>query len=220
MLEQARIPARSLRDQAYQKIKEKILYGDLSQGALVDEKVLQAELEIGRTPVREALNALMLENLIEVVPRKGTYVQRITLEDFISLYQVRSELEPFIVRIATPIISHEMLSAFRMRFSASEPLNASEMAFADDNFHRYLAQSTKNNYLIRMMENIYFQDYRIRLMSTRATPDTTETNRGHLEIIDNMTSGNAADAEKAMRDHVAYSREVAMELNFRDIVYF
>ena len=220
MLEQARIPARSLRDQAYQKIKEKILYGDLSQGALVDEKALQAELEIGRTPVREALNALMLENLIEVVPRKGTYVQRITLEDFISLYQVRSELEPFIVRIATPIISHEMLSAFRMRFSASEPLNSSDMAFADDNFHRYLAQSTKNNYIIRMMENIYFQDYRIRLMSTRATPDTSETNRGHLEIIDNMTAGNAADAEKAMRDHIAYSREVAMELNFRDIVYF
>jgi DNA-binding GntR family transcriptional regulator len=90
----------SLRQRAYERIKKKIVSLELSPGSVIDEAVLQAELDLGRTPIREALQRLSLEKLVVIVPRRGMFVADIGVMDLQRLFEVRVVLECMAARLA------------------------------------------------------------------------------------------------------------------------
>ena len=92
--------ATSLSDQAYYRIRELIVTLELAPGSLVSERDLMLRLELGRTPVREALRALARERLIEVYPRRGMFVSSVDVRDLAGLSEVRLTLEPRAARLA------------------------------------------------------------------------------------------------------------------------
>ena len=75
--------------EAYRMIKEQIITLALSPGSLLDEAQLSEQLGIGRTPIREALIRLSLENLIIILPRRGTIVADLNASDLHKLYEIR-----------------------------------------------------------------------------------------------------------------------------------
>src|ERR1700738_672772 len=86
-------PRELLADRAYIELRDRIVSLRIAPGAPIDEDALGAELEMGRTPVREAIKRLALENLVTVFPRRGTFASEINIPDLPHISDVRAQLE-------------------------------------------------------------------------------------------------------------------------------
>src|SRR3989304_7611670 len=82
-----------LSQKAYLQLRRKIITIDLPPGAILDEAILQADLGLGRTPIREALQRLAWEKLVTIIPRRGIFVADIALTDLQRLFEMRTSLE-------------------------------------------------------------------------------------------------------------------------------
>ena len=87
---------------------------ELAPGSVIDEAELQEELQMGRTPIREALKRLSLESLVSIVPRRGMFVTNIGINDLQRLLEVRLELETLAVRLAAHGDAAAVSQPFRM----------------------------------------------------------------------------------------------------------
>jgi len=208
-----KVQKQNLQQSAYNQLRQMILDGTLQPGVPLNEKALMERLQVGRTPLREAMQQLQMEDALEIIPRFGTFVREIGLEEILALFQARMVLEPEIVRIVTGTAEEAMLEMFRDIFSKGG--DRERMIRNDVKFHRFLYESTRNRYFIRSMEVICFQDQRIRAKSTHAVDDLNDTNQAHLDIISCMLKNDGDAACEAMRRHIRQSRETALELSFR-----
>src|ERR1700739_308008 len=86
-------PRTLLADRAYVELRDRIISLRIPAGAPIDEDRRGAELEMGRTPVREAIKRLALENLVTVFPRRGTFASEINITDLAHVSDVRVQLE-------------------------------------------------------------------------------------------------------------------------------
>ena len=91
---------KSLKEKAYVELKEMIISGKLKSNERIDEELLSKSLNVSRTPVREAINKLEQEGWINIVPRKGMFVNNISIKEINDVFQVRSNLEPIILEMA------------------------------------------------------------------------------------------------------------------------
>ena len=104
---------RSLRDRAYDEIKRRIITLDFKPGAYLNEAQISEELSIGRTPVHQALDRLMIEGMVEVIPRKGVLVRSVSLDEVRNLIEVRLINEPHRSHIACGTRSRGDMDAHR-----------------------------------------------------------------------------------------------------------
>src|SRR5947209_15076027 len=87
-------PARELlADRAYDELRDRIVTLQIAPGAPIDEDLIGDQLGMGRTPVREAIKRLALENLVTVFPRRGTFASEINITDLAQIFEVRVQLE-------------------------------------------------------------------------------------------------------------------------------
>src|SRR5881275_323654 len=89
----AAAPRELLADRAYAELRDRLVTLRIPPGAPIDEDLLGQELEMGRTPVREAIKRLALENLVTVFPRRGTFASEINITDLAHISDVRAHLE-------------------------------------------------------------------------------------------------------------------------------
>src|ERR1700760_2986647 len=82
-----------LADRAYKALRDRLVTLRIARGAPIDEDLIGRELEMGRTPVREAIKRLALENLVTVFPRRGTFASEINITDLAHISDVRQQLE-------------------------------------------------------------------------------------------------------------------------------
>src|SRR6202163_2363099 len=92
--------ARSQSEEAYLRIRDRIVSLDMPPGSVVNESRLREELKIGRTPIREALQRLSRENLVKSVPHRGTFVTDVNITDLARITEVRVVLEGHAARLA------------------------------------------------------------------------------------------------------------------------
>jgi DNA-binding GntR family transcriptional regulator len=101
-------------DEAYRRIEELITFQELSPGQLVSEAMLAEISEVGRTPVREALQRLAREGMVEIHPSRGILVAPLSVESQLHLLEIRRSLEELAVRLAArrsgPALRQEMLA--------------------------------------------------------------------------------------------------------------
>src|SRR5215213_3069533 len=89
---------RLVAERAYMELRDRIVTLHLPPGTVLREDELMGELGIGRTPLREAVKRLALENLVDVKPRRGTFVSAVESADIVSITEVRAELEGYAAR--------------------------------------------------------------------------------------------------------------------------
>ena len=92
--------AQSLRDAAYEAIKHRIITCTFRPGEYLNEAFVSASLGIGRTPVHQAIDRLMLEGMVEVMPRKGVIVKPVSLDEIMQIVDVRMINEIYGIRLA------------------------------------------------------------------------------------------------------------------------
>ena len=199
---------KNLKQFAYDDIKEKIIRCEYVPGSLLNENILATELEISRTPIREALNQLHHEGLLQIMPKKGILVSNITIVEMSQIYQIRHELEPFIVRISGPHIEKNLLLETRALFLDDSEEDLYQQLEIDTNFHRYLADNCHNKYAQQLMNKVLDENMRV-IISTRNKVRIGKSCDEHIKIIDLMLAEDFEAAANVMRIHVENCRDSA-----------
>ncbi|MEJ2560126.1 MAG: GntR family transcriptional regulator, partial [Anaerolineae bacterium] len=138
-------------DIAYRIIKEKIITVEMPPGSLIQESLLMQELNLGRTPIREALKQLEAEKLVVFVPRRGMFVSDVQITDLQQIYEIRMAIERLGARLAAERATTEEI--VEMEGCCEQMVNpdcveTQELILIDRNFHRLLAQATHNKFLM------------------------------------------------------------------------
>ncbi len=202
----------SYKDIAYEIIKEKIVSCELLPGDIVDKNVLMKEIGVGLTPVREAINKLEQDDLVVIMPRRGVVVSNVSINDISCIYSVRELVEPYMAREAVPNMQEEDLRWYMKQFQSYIEKDMVEQTNLDSKFHLYIAGNTRNKYLVKMMDNIYLQNQRIRILTSKVPQRLRDSSQEHIEIIDMFLKKDADGVEQAMRKHIASAKDAAAHI--------
>jgi DNA-binding GntR family transcriptional regulator len=209
---------RSLSEQAYEQIRQKIVTLALAPSAVVDEARLQEELGFGRTPIREALKRLELERLINIIPRRGMFVTPINLTDLQRLYEVRLSLECLATELAakrgTAVHWREMAQVLNQ---IDQPNNISpdQLIAVDEACHRIIYKAADNQFLEHSLMALFPLSLRMWHVALSKLGDKKDTIIEykhiveHQEIMVALKNGAAKEAAALMRRHIeAYQQYI------------
>jgi DNA-binding GntR family transcriptional regulator len=192
-------------DVAYNILKEKIITTEMPPGSLIQESQLMEELNLGRTPIREALQQLEADRLVVVVPRRGTFVADIQITDLQQIYEVRLALEGLCARLAAERATDEQIAALDTcceQMAQPDSRDPRELILVDRMFHRQLARASGNRLLINEVELFYNLSLRLwHLALNRIGPGLLDTDR-HMAILQAIKDRDACRAEELMQEHI------------------
>jgi GntR family transcriptional regulator, rspAB operon transcriptional repressor len=196
----------SLLETAYEKIKQQITACEFRPGDYLNEAELSERLGIGRTPVHQAIDRLMMEGLVQVMPRKGIIVTPVSLEDVLQTIDVRLLNECHCVRLAAERASEEdirTLDGILARAEAELPRrNAERLMRLDREFHGAIAQSSRNAVLADVLGRLHDKSLRFWILSLNTQGHHARVHTQHRAIFDAIHAHDAVAAESAMRDHI------------------
>jgi len=200
-----------LRDVVFHTLREAILVGKLVPGERLMENQLADKLGVSRTPVREALRMLALENLVELVPRKGAQVLDMSEKDIVNILEVRGALESLATSIACMKMKKEDLQQLKKLESeferAIEESDLERIIQLDEDFHDLILKSTENDKLAQIYQNLRIQLYRYRMAHLKADstiPAVVAHHRGILRAIENH---DAEEGATVAHGHIKYHTE-------------
>jgi DNA-binding GntR family transcriptional regulator len=191
----------SLADKAYHEIRGLIVSLELAPGAVIDERELIERLEIGRTPVREALRRLAHERLVEVYPRRGMFVTGVDVRELARLSEVRELLEPEAARLAAERATdtdREQLGALLAELDAG----TGELMDLDERIHRAVYRAAHNDLLEATLEQYYVLALRIWSMALDRSHELEEAVEAHRALLEAIQAGDGVRAADTMRAHV------------------
>ena len=195
-----------LSERAYQLIKEKIITLELSPSSLINEQTLMEELELGRTPIREALQRLSAEGLVIVVPRRGMFVASINITDLQKVFEVRLPLEGLCARLAAQRITEEQITQMEAIFQNLEQVQSadSEVLIAiDERFHHLLYEAAGNEFLAEALDRLYAPSLRLWHLVLDQLSDVRGAIEQHEEVAEALKAGDGERAEKLIQQHIA-----------------
>lgn len=209
----------SLKLQAYNYLKDKILRCEYAPNDMLNEQKLCEEMgNISRTPMRDALGRLEQEGLVAILPKKGLMVSGITAADVRSIFEVRLLVEPYALRCYGRDLSRKELLSFRDLMLHPERIEdfyqmGDAFCEADDAFHALLVSGLPNKYLRTAHEGITWQNTRFRIMTGKVGMlRKPETCAEHLQVLDAALEGDWNAAADAMEKHLTLAQELAIEV--------
>lgn len=200
-----------LRDVVFNTLRDAILTGKLVPGERLMENQLAEKLGVSRTPVREALRMLELENLVELVPRKGAQVLDMSEKDIINILEVRGVLEGLATGLACKKMGAEGLAELKSleeRFEKAISEKAlEEIAEIDEQFHNVIFASTDNDKLIQIFNNLQIQLYRYRMAHLKLDSSIAAIVAHHKGIIRAIENHDVEEGTTMAQGHVKYHTE-------------
>jgi len=199
-----------LRQIVYQKIRDAIVTGLIKPGEKLSEVELADKLAVSRTPVREAIRQLTQSGLVELIPRKGAYVRKLTAEDISDFYDVRLALELLAIERLCSKTPPEELKRFREIFSSFSSDDPMEFVRLDTEFHLRLCEAANNRFLMTIFNNLYDLLQLYRRHSVAGLPLKSLASE-HVEIIDAILERDEERAKAAMRNHLERLRDLLVD---------
>ena len=198
--------ATSQSDRAYFGIRKLIVSLELPPGSVVNEQELMARLDLGRTPVREALRALAADGLVEVYPRRGMFVSNVEVRDLAALSEVRVELEGFAARLAADRATEAEREAVRELLAELERAAGEEdgrsLIELDQRIHRLVYRLAHNSFLEKTLNEHFVLSLRIWFLALDRVPRLDHAVQEHRELLAAVLDGDADRAEAVIRAHV------------------
>jgi DNA-binding GntR family transcriptional regulator len=196
----------SLVAKAYEEIKEKIITLYFLPGQYLNEAAISALLQVGRTPVHQALQRLALEGLVEIMPRKGVVVLPDSIAEIIKILESRAAVEAELARAAAARASADDGKALVTLASASRHARngagIDEFIACDRAFHRKLAQCSGNSVLSDFAQQLHERSIRYWYLHLWQTLDVPATTRQHAAIAEAVAKHDGERAAAAMREHI------------------
>jgi len=217
----------SLTEQAHSKILSMIVSGALEPGQSVSQQILSKELGIGRTPVREAIRQLVIEGIMEQIPRYGTLVKKQELRDVIEIFEVREAMETFAVRTAVERLRAEDFENLQKLYRVIEdvaaqvekdPSRAADKVFtsriveADQAFHLYLINASGNRRITKIISDTQVLARSFTGKVAQQNPEMiADAYSDHRELWQALKEKDGAAACDVIIRHIRKSRQSAVD---------
>jgi DNA-binding GntR family transcriptional regulator len=206
-------PARPLSEQAYQRIRDDIVYLRLEPGEPLDDKALCTSLGMSLTPVRDALKRLTLERMVVTYPRRGTFVAEITVSDEQWLTEIRQNLEGVAAGLAAERATEserESLTELAGRLADDHANHVTtEYHALDSAIHQAIYAAAHNPFLEYSLTQYLNLTLRIWHYGLRRVPSHHSAGRDQQEVVVAIVRGDADGAVEAAHAHLGdYSAAV------------
>jgi DNA-binding GntR family transcriptional regulator len=199
-------------DRAYGELRDRLVTLRIAPGAPIDEDALGEELGMGRTPVREAIKRLALENLVTVYPRRGTFASEINITDLAHISDVRSQLEGHAAFRAAQRLTPELrqeLEALLARLRQEHGSAHEELMSKDAAVHRFVHRAAANPYLEETLRRYFNLSLRIWYLALERLPHIGARVDEHTLVLRAIAAGEAERARAVMARHVeTFEREI------------
>ncbi len=196
-------------DAVYSALRQAVLTSILLPGQKLNVSELATQLGVSLTPVRNAIQLLAAEGLIEVHPRSGTFVATVNANDVRETFEIRRALECLAVELATVHITGKELDQLRALLAAmKKPVRTEEelLQHQQDNarFHMTILESARNARLLDAYQrlNAHIQIARVHAAEPEWKNRIKDERNEHEDIVDAIASGDGVRGAAAMRAHV------------------
>ncbi len=197
---------RSQGERAYVLIRDQIITLKLAPGSVIEEARLRTELELGRTPIREALQRLAHESLVTFIPHRGTFVTDINLTDLHRLTEIRLEMEGYAAALAAERASESdrtAMAALMRELDTTEDTDVHGLMRLDQRIHQQVYRSARNPFLQTMLEETFNLSLRIWFLGLERGVRLKEAVEEHRRLLEAIVARDSARARFVMRDHIA-----------------
>jgi DNA-binding GntR family transcriptional regulator len=211
------IPRQSLAAAVVERLREKILSGELPEGKQLRQETIAAEYEISRIPVREALSHLAGEGLVKIVGNRGAVVAALSPDEIMQLFETRAVLESYILRQAIPNITDEDLQRAEdilVHYEQSLEHSAEVKSWGrwNWNFHSALYAPANRAVMLSFLKTLNMQCDRYTRLHLVVTRDLHRAGKAHRELLDVCRKRNPDAAADALWRHIMDAGEYLREL--------
>lgn len=185
----------------YDDIRNKIIRRQMFPGNRIIEEDLAQELGTSRTSIRSALQQLRQAGFVEIVPNRGSFVVQPTLEDVISLYDIRLTLELGAVKAAVEKVTADTIRNLEHNLQQQQALDRSFSISAysalNRDFHWQIAKAARNPYYERFLGEVY-NKVEVYMLFYDKSIDNSYSYGSHREMLDALRERNAERAQAAV----------------------
>jgi DNA-binding GntR family transcriptional regulator len=193
-------------EQIYERIKSMAMTFVIRPGERVNEVELSKALSVSRTPLREALNRLMVEGFLTRAPNRGFIGRPLDAKQVFDLYELRRVLETSIVAIACERATDEELAELERFVKASkdrpEDANASSLLALDEQFHESVARLTRNEEMVRALKSINARIHYVRWIDMQ-NGNRKYTQQEHMRIVKALKERDVRAASNLVKGHIS-----------------
>ena len=205
--------AKLVAERAYVDLRDRIVTLRLAPGTVLREDELMREMAIGRTPLREAVKRLALENLVAVQPRRGTFVTAVEASDIVNITEVRAELEGYAAELAALRMDVAARAAAESLVDEIEevtkPHEQEWLMRFDERIHHFIWEASGNPYLVETLERYFTHSLRIWYLVLDRVPGLGHAVHDQMHLLDALLERDGTRARTIMREHVlAFQREI------------
>ena len=204
----------SLNEKICQMLRNDILLGTYPPGERLDVNNLVGQYGVSRTPVRDALNVLQREGLVEIVPRVGYFISRITIRDIEDIFQLRLIVETASAELAARLITQEELAYLEKltrRYVVGDIESYKGFLAENRDFHYRVALATGNRRLAEVVDNLLQQMQRLLILRLDLRENAEEMLTEHHRLLEALRARDAQGARQAMQDALQNARGAVMQ---------
>ena len=211
-----RLVPHSLHDEVASQLRDRIFAGELMPGTFLDEVKLAQQMKISRTPLREALKVLVAEGLVRHEPRRGSFVNEVTVQDLDEIFPVIALLEGQCARLAAEHASDADLQALEvlhdklMRHAKARRIN--DYYAANFAIHEAIIALADNRRLAQVIGDLRKFLKLARLQQLHAPGRLDQSLSEHLAVFAALKARDPDGADAAMRTHLNRQRQALREL--------
>jgi len=196
-----------LREQIVDLLRDAILHGELKPGQALVEIELASRLGVSRAPIREALQRLASEGLLETIPYHATTVRKLTRRDIEELYSLRRELEAFALQRIHARGNPDDLAVLRgccdEMLAAADADDIKTLNQVDRRFHDTIIKLSGHNLLATLWNTVSLRVRQVMALRNRHFHNLQQIALNHLPIIEAMEAGDIDGATELLKEHIA-----------------
>ncbi|AKL42375.1 GntR family transcriptional regulator [Serratia marcescens] len=204
----------SLNELAYRRFKQALVTLSYKPGEYLNTAQVMNDLDMGRTPINQAIHRLANEGLLQIIPRKGVMVSPLSMDDALELIEVRLANEMLCMRLASQKITERQIAMLtelnRQIEAASQERDRVRMMTLDHEFHQELAQIAGNNMLADILSVLHARAQRFWASTLSREGHMREVIDEHRAIIAALAAQDSAAAAAAAQAHILSFRSALL----------
>jgi DNA-binding GntR family transcriptional regulator len=209
------LKSKSLRERIHEALRNAILTGEFKPGQTLVETELAAQLGVSRAPLREAMQRLNNEGLIETIPYHGTKVRTLSKIDIEELYSLRSVLEVFAIRRLIELDKPENLATlmqlYQAMLDAADADDLKQLNEIDREFHDQLIVMSEHDLLRTTWNTVALRVRHVMALRNMRNSDIKQVAYNHLPILEAIREKDIERAIELIQAHVASAGDLIVE---------
>jgi|SRR5665213_347378 len=187
-------------------LRDRILSGELREGAQLRQEMLAAEYDVSRVPVREALRQLEAEGLVVSAPHRSAVVSEISISDIAEVFELRALIECELLRLAMPKMHDQHLARAdelnRIAYATKDVAKVSDWGDLNWQFHSALYIAAERPVTLEVLRQLHQKAHRYLRLHMIVTQGRLRARQDHRRIVELCAEHNLEEGIPFLRDHI------------------